>query len=285
VRGYAALARVRSIQGDWTGTLESIKSLEEAHSENALYAQALRHRLSVSNSAADQFTLEQADLWLAQAALNFSGLPDMAGIDDRSAFNFEAYLSAAHVLTRLAIRDPQAYSLLDAHNYLARQEKFAESHGLVGWLVEIWIVRALMYHVQGRAKDARHMIRSALSAALPRGYFRIFLDEGDLLCRLLESIEAGPSDNSLSSFVQRLLEFMPGPSRKCIATHSDAGILSDRELEVLGLLVTGQTYEEIGRQLFLSLNTIQFHIKSIYRKLSVNKRVQAIERAHELNLV
>jgi LuxR family maltose regulon positive regulatory protein len=60
---------------------------------------------------------------------------------------------------------------------------------------------------------------------------------------------------------------------------------SDRELEVLRLLAAGRTYEEIGRQLFLSLNTIQFHVKHIYGKLLVNKRVQAIEKAREMNLI
>jgi len=62
-------------------------------------------------------------------------------------------------------------------------------------------------------------------------------------------------------------------------------LLSERELEVLRDLAHGMTYEEIGRQLFLSLNTIQFHVKNIYSKLLVNKRVQAIEKAREMNLL
>ena len=61
--------------------------------------------------------------------------------------------------------------------------------------------------------------------------------------------------------------------------------MSERELEVLHYLARGLTYEEIGQQLFLSLNTIQFHVKNIYRKLLVNKRVQAIEKAREMNLI
>jgi LuxR family maltose regulon positive regulatory protein len=62
-------------------------------------------------------------------------------------------------------------------------------------------------------------------------------------------------------------------------------LLSERELEVLRLLAKGLTYEDIGRQLFLSLNTVQFHVKNIYGKLLVNKRVQAIEKAREMNLL
>ena len=62
-------------------------------------------------------------------------------------------------------------------------------------------------------------------------------------------------------------------------------MLSERELEVLRNLARGLSYEEIGKQLFLSLNTIQFHVKSIYRKLLVNKRVHAIEKAREMSLI
>jgi LuxR family maltose regulon positive regulatory protein len=284
-KGYSALARLRSIQGDWEGMLESIRFLGETRAEGAIYAQALRHRLSVHDWAASKIDLEEAHLWVTQPAIKFNNLPDITGVDPISDICFQTYLSAARILARLAVRNPQACSLLDVHNYLARQERFADSHGLVGWLIEIWIARALLYHVEGRAKDARHMIRTALSAAAPRGYFRIFLDESDLLRPLLESFEADPPDNDLCAFVKRLLESMPGESPKGSTTRLDEGILSDRELEVLGLLVAGQTYEEIGRQLFLSLNTIQFHIKGIYRKLSVNKRAQAVVRAHEMNLI
>jgi LuxR family transcriptional regulator, maltose regulon positive regulatory protein len=62
-------------------------------------------------------------------------------------------------------------------------------------------------------------------------------------------------------------------------------LLSERELEVLNYLSMGLTYQEIGQKLFLSLNTVQFHVKNIYSKLLVNKRVQAIEKAREMNLI
>jgi LuxR family maltose regulon positive regulatory protein len=285
MRGYSALARLRSIQGDWKGMMESLKILEETRAETAIYAQALRHRLSVHDLGANKTSLEEAHLWLMQAAVGFNDLPDITGVDTPSRTYFKAYLSAAHILTRLAVRNPQAYSLLDVHNYFARQERFAETHALVGWLVEIWIVRALMYQVEGRVEEAHHMIHAALSASAQRGYFRIFLDEGILLRPLLELAESRLKDNDLSAFVKRLLEAMPGESAKGKINLVDEKILSDRELEVLGILAAGQTYKDIGRGLFLSLNTVEFHIKSIYRKLSVNRRVEAIEKAREMKLI
>jgi LuxR family maltose regulon positive regulatory protein len=52
--------------------------------------------------------------------------------------------------------------------------------------------------------------------------------------------------------------------------------LSEREREVLALLSEGLTEREIGRQLFLSFNTVHSHVKSLYRKLGVSSRAEAI---------
>ena len=63
------------------------------------------------------------------------------------------------------------------------------------------------------------------------------------------------------------------------------GALSEREIQVLSLLAAGETYREVGEQLFLSLNTVQFHVKNIYGKLQVNKRTQAVDKAREMKLI
>ena len=60
--------------------------------------------------------------------------------------------------------------------------------------------------------------------------------------------------------------------------------LSDRELEVLRLLRSELSGPEIAGQLFVSLNTMRTHTKSIYTKLGVNSRRAAVRRADELSL-
>ncbi|RIK32232.1 MAG: hypothetical protein DCC56_00040 [Anaerolineae bacterium] len=285
LKGYSSLARLRSVQGDEAGLIESLKFLEETRPECVPYAQALCHRLSLSNRSASQANLEEARHWANQATLKFDDLPDITGVDPVSEINFRTYVSAAHVHARLAAHDPQAYPLADIHAYFARQEKFAETNGLFGWLIEMWILRALMYQAEGKADDARRMIQSALEAAAPRGYFRIFLDEGWLLRPLLESTGRLLKNADLAAYVKRLLDAMPDESAKAQAAPRGVDHLSEREIEVLRLLACGQSYKEVGESLFLSLNTVQFHVKSIYRKLSVNKRMQAIEKAQEMKLI
>jgi DNA-binding NarL/FixJ family response regulator len=51
--------------------------------------------------------------------------------------------------------------------------------------------------------------------------------------------------------------------------------LSDRQLEVLRLLAEGFSYEEIGAQLFISVNTVKFHTRSIFERLGVRNRMAA----------
>lgn len=61
--------------------------------------------------------------------------------------------------------------------------------------------------------------------------------------------------------------------------------LSDRELEVLQLVAEGLSNREIGKRLFLALDTVKGHNRRIYAKLGVQRRTEAVARASELGLI
>ena len=61
--------------------------------------------------------------------------------------------------------------------------------------------------------------------------------------------------------------------------------LSEAELSVLRLLRSELSQREIAGELHLSFNTIKTHTRSIYRKLGVAERADAISRARELSLI
>ena len=58
-----------------------------------------------------------------------------------------------------------------------------------------------------------------------------------------------------------------------------------REREVLAEIATGATNREIGERLYLSPHTIKEHTSSIYRKLEVRNRAEAVQHAQRLGLI
>ena len=70
---------------------------------------------------------------------------------------------------------------------------------------------------------------------------------------------------------------LPANWQAVLANHRDDPIdtLSERQLEVLTLVAEGCSYEEIGTRLFISANTVKFHLRSIYMRLGVRNRMAA----------
>ena len=81
--------------------------------------------------------------------------------------------------------------------------------------------------------------------------------------------------------VERKLRLLPSPATRTPYEEN----LSDRELAVLRLLATDLTQREIGEALYVSLNTVKTHVKSVFRKLDVATRPDAGLRARELRLL
>jgi len=61
--------------------------------------------------------------------------------------------------------------------------------------------------------------------------------------------------------------------------------LSNRELEILGLMAEGNSNQEIANRIFVSLSTVKTHNQNLFEKLDVKRRTQAIEKAKRLNLI
>lgn len=62
-------------------------------------------------------------------------------------------------------------------------------------------------------------------------------------------------------------------------------LLSHRELDVLAEVARGHSNQEVADQLHVSLNTVKTHLQSIYGKLNVKRRTQAIERARQMGIM
>jgi DNA-binding CsgD family transcriptional regulator len=75
-----------------------------------------------------------------------------------------------------------------------------------------------------------------------------------------------------------------GPFQRNDAAIRSLG-LTARECEILGLLASGESNKEMARRLEISPNTVKTHIASLFMKLEVQKRMQAVEKARMLALI
>jgi LuxR family maltose regulon positive regulatory protein len=158
----------------------------------------------------------------------------------------------------------------------------AESHGRWGRVIEIQVLRALSLEQIGRREDSLVAVGKALALGVPEGYVRRFLDEGPVMHTLLRRAEAhGLSVRYIrtlpSAGGDRVIGVRPGDSPR--------EPLSDRERAVLQLLVAGRSSPEIAAALIVAPSTVRTHLKSIYGKLDVHSRDQAIARVRQLKLV
>lgn len=105
----------------------------------------------------------------------------------------------------------------------------------------------------------------------------------DMLMNLWES-GAGPISPSIA---YKILQMVQQPVAVVSDKNKTENIfqLSDRELEILQLLCEGLEYKEIGARIFISANTVKKHCISIYQKLHVNSKAQALRIAYTKGLI
>ncbi|WP_304650812.1 LuxR C-terminal-related transcriptional regulator [Brachybacterium sp. YJGR34] len=164
------------------------------------------------------------------------------------------------------------------------------------------VCRAQLLDAAGEEEAAAELLREAVRSSEVRGtaapffgWVRLGTPVGPLLRRLLarEGAAASPWLAELATATQR----SAGASARyapSAAGHGDRGAgadlvvapaLSPREREVLNELARGATYADIAGTLFVSENTVKTHVSSLYGKLAVSRRSEALARARSLNLL
>jgi DNA-binding NarL/FixJ family response regulator len=118
--------------------------------------------------------------------------------------------------------------------------------------------------------DGDEDIYRALQAGA-RGYLLKGMDTEELLSAI-RTVHGGKSR-------------IPGPVAERLAERMNAPTLTDRETEVLGLIVGGNSNKEIAAALFISEATVKTHINSLLSKLGVTDRTQAATTALQRGIV
>lgn len=232
--------------------------------------------------------VEEAATWLIERGID----PD----DDSDEPPRYVRLPADLVSARVLLARGRAG---DALRLLGRLGAAAAADGRVGDTVAIEALRAVALATAGDRPAALQALAGAVASAAPRGYVRIFVDEGGPMAALLGELIADPDAASRGAdgapidhlgVLTRAFDEQTAdvPEAAAVAPGRRQHLvvpLTAREVEVLQLVATGRQNKEIARDLHVSLNTVKKHVTHILDKVGATNRTAATDRARELGLL
>jgi LuxR family maltose regulon positive regulatory protein len=282
-----AQARLKQDAGDYDAALDLLDEAQRVYVKNPVPDVRPVEALKA------QVYLRQGHLSKAQAWAHARGL---TADDDLSYLREVEHLTLARVLIA-ENQIAQAVTLLD--RLLAASEAGQRTASTIEGL----IVLALAHQAQGDASAALAALERGLVLAEPEGYIRTFVNEGETMRLLLSDLGAlfekqkRRDGQQLIGYVDQLLAAF-GKSTDGHAQPSSFSIqplsfsvqpliepLSPRELEVLRLIQQGLSNQEIADRLYLALSTVKGYTRTLFDKLQVQRRTEAVARARELGLL
>jgi LuxR family transcriptional regulator, maltose regulon positive regulatory protein len=269
-----ALTRLLLAKRDFSGAMQFVERFETRLHEPLRpheFEEDFRTlRIRVQLASGD---LQSASLWADQIHLN----------QDYHLHPERYRLTLAHI--RLA---QGRYS--DMENLLSGKSPLLTTGNRITRQIESNLLRAAAaagQDRQSRLPEALGLIEACLALAEPEGYVRVFLDVGEPVRDLLFAYLKSPASGH-KLYAQKLLDAFPPSGAASISGPQASGLiepLTGRELEVLQLMALGRTNQQIARQLFVAPGTVKAHAASIFRKLDVSNRTEAVARARKLGIL
>lgn len=277
---YLTLAQVRMGLGDLEAASDALKQ-----------AQRLSSGLMTTSMFVMQLRVAWARLWLAQGNLEaVARWVEEVDIDVANpVFANLTFAAEALFLARaqLAMRQPEA--AMQVLEILVENARVQELNAVV---IEALALQAMVYQAQGAGRRAGATLIEALTLAEPEGFVRRFVDLGRRMAPLLgEATRRGVAPEYVGKLLAALGEETQDGAEAVVRQRTErppsplVEPLSERELEVLGLIADGLSNREIAEELVVAVSTVKSHANHIFGKLAVKSRTQAVARAKELGLL
>jgi LuxR family maltose regulon positive regulatory protein len=245
----------------------------------------LRGYIAVFTAVKSELLLRLGDIpslmgWIASASATFTRCDDLLN------------MYGSIVYARFLIHQGD---LSDAAELITRMEEAARRSDYIRQLITLLLLKALLCRSRGDSQQAHASLEEAIQLAMPQKYRRAFLDEGELMRNLLLEYQSivktriglrhdGTAITVLTFIDQLLAAFSPGVPMQFKAEILSEP-LSDRELDIIRLVATGRSNQEIAEILVIALSTVKSHINNLYAKLGTNRRTEAIAIARDLGIL
>jgi LuxR family maltose regulon positive regulatory protein len=264
------------------------RSLSEAEATiTRMRALAARRHLRQLEHVADvyqvEYLLHAGDFEAAQTTAREVGLLEMAAtMREEVPVYRQSAVAATVCLARLHLAAGDHAAALTE---LQGTERWARQHGHGRLLITLGILASHAHRTAG--EQGRAMIRfdESVGMAMFQGFVGPFVD-----CWRFAPLDAtGDSRNAAPGKTDRFRENFLRRMRKAIERYSaiarSSDLLSQPEVATLQHLNRGYTNKEIARLLKVSPNTVKYRLKSLYEKLGVNSRRDAVRYSREHHLV
>jgi len=186
---------------------------------------------------------------------------------------------ASHLQARLLIAKDKVKQAIQILDDLSRNN---ELEGCSRRIIGVQITQALAYQKLGDFITAKRIFSNAIQLAAPDGYCSPFLpSKGQDTLSMLKDC-SGVAQEFMETVIELISQtYEPEDVKK----QNLPDPMTEQELRVLKLIISGLSNQEIANELVITLGTAKWHVHNVLQKLGVESRAQAIVRAQEINLI
>ncbi len=270
--------------GDRSRALAELQALAAAPAQTTLYCRLLamveltHAHLDAGDLAAAQHTVAAAQALVEAESFGADGRTWLARAGARVALAAGAADTAQHWTEQ--IDDPFWGPATTAGVQLARGEQAAAAATLAAAIPRGPRHEVILALLQSRSTadhdQALKWAAAAVDQAAANGLLQTIVSQGPELTALIERA----AWRAPQPWMERLRRASVDTTIQLRPTAHEP--LTDRERDVLRFLPSRLTLAEIASELYISPNTLKFHLKVIYRKLGINSRTQAADEARRL---
>jgi LuxR family maltose regulon positive regulatory protein len=307
IYNYILLSKIFQIEGDWDAAAAEMKKATDlagiippAMVKESVTAQLVRVFLVFD-------LLTEAQEILAAEGFSFNGAVEFPELSQSTNITHPMGLLYNSVLRVLLYQNTKKLDRIKAMQGIEFASQIVDGElrcSQIPIALETLLIRSQIYAALGDEKNNLADVITALELAEPEGFISIFVEEGLPVAEALKTL----LDNNLlgkvqPDYVQGILRVFPDSLfirdlssskvesisnetyRKDVKDDLLVKPLTNRELEILQLIASGDSNQVIAEKLFISVSAVKKHTSNTFSKLNVNSRTQALARARQLGLL